>query len=269
MHLTHPSPPPSLTPASPLYKLGALLAGIAALLVFASPVMAQEGAAPEKRARALLDAVDDMWRASSSHTTMRMTVKTEHYTRTLEMEAWSKGKNRSLVRILAPRKERGMATLKSDRHVYSYLPRTDRVIRLTSGMMQGAWMGSHFTNDDLVKDSRLVEDYTYAITREGGGELELTLTAKPDAIVQWGKIVLVLDATTKLPRTQRFYDEDLKLARTMTFGGVKAIGGRTIPTIMRLTPSDAPDAYTEVVYLKATFDLPLKDARFSKHNLKD
>ena len=35
-----------------------------------------------------------------------MTVKTAHWDRTLELEFWSKGEERSLIRILSPKKEK-------------------------------------------------------------------------------------------------------------------------------------------------------------------
>jgi len=121
----------------------------------------------EQRSRQILREVDDLWRGTSSHAKVSMRVKTEHYARAMRMEAWSKGKEQTLVRIIAPLREKGTATLKSGNNIFSYLPRTDRTIRLTSGMMLGSWMGSHFTNDDLVKESRRDADYNPSISYEG------------------------------------------------------------------------------------------------------
>lgn len=240
---------------------------VAALVSLCSVAWAQED-----RAREILDKVDDVFRAESSHAVMQMTVQTEHYKRSLKMESWSQGKDQSLVRILEPLKERGTATLKSGKNLYTYLPRTDRTIRLTSGMMQGSWMGSHFTNDDLVKESRLADDYTYKISFEGQRDgqpiIEITLSPKEEAAVSWGRIVVTVTADTLLPLQQLYYDEGQELARTMTFSQVKEIGGRTIPTRMRMVPSDAPKEYTQVDYEQIEFGVKLKDATFSKASLK-
>ncbi len=122
---------------------------------------------PTEWAKEILRKIDDLWRGDSSHGILTMKVQTKNYTRTLRMEGWSKGKENSLVKIISPLKERGTATLKSDSTIYTYLPKTDRTIRLTSGMMMGSWMGSHFTNDDLVKDSRLEDDFDPTISFEG------------------------------------------------------------------------------------------------------
>jgi outer membrane lipoprotein-sorting protein len=240
---------------------------VAAALWLPSVAVAQED-----RAREILDAVDDVFRSTSSRSVMKMTVQTEHYKRTLKMESWSKGEDKSLVRILEPLKERGTATLKSGKNLYTYLPRTDRTIRLTSGMMQGSWMGSHFTNDDLVKESRLADDYTYKITFEGerGGQgvIEITLTPREEAAVSWGRIVVTVGAKHSLPLEQRYYDEDQALARTVTFSQIKELGGRRVPTRMRMVPADAPAEFTQVDYEQIEFEVKLKDATFSKASLK-
>jgi outer membrane lipoprotein-sorting protein len=240
---------------------------VAAALWLPSVAVAQED-----RAREILDAVDDVFRSTSSRSVMKMTVQTEHYKRTLKMESWSKGEDKSLVRILEPLKERGTATLKSGKNLYTYLPRTDRTIRLTSGMMQGSWMGSHFTNDDLVKESRLADDYTYKITFEGerGGQgvIEITLTPREEAAVSWGRIVVTVGAEHSLPLEQRYYDEDQALARTVTFSQIKELGGRRVPTRMRMVPADAPAEFTQVDYEQIEFEVKLKDATFSKASLK-
>jgi len=225
-----------------------------------------------KRAKEILREVDDMWRGASSHTILTMQVKTSHYSRNMRLEGWSKGKDKTLVRILTPLKEKGTATLKSGSNIYSYLPRTDRTIRLTSGMMMGSWMGSHFTNDDLVKESRMEEDYDPTVSFEGRRDnqdiIEFTLIPKPDAAVVWGKVVLTVLTDGYLPLIQYYYDEDMKIARTITFNKIKQMAGQPRPTVMRVVPADKPNEYTELVYEKMEMDIKLSDAFFSLSHLK-
>lgn len=221
---------------------------------------------------ALLDRVDDVWRGEASHARLSMKVKTAHYERSMAMEAWSKGKDHTLVRIEAPLKERGSATLKAGDTVYTYLPKTDRTIRLTSGMMGGSWMGSHFTNDDLVKESRMRLDYDAKVSFRGEREdreiIELTLTPEPDAAVVWGRVVTVVDAETLNPVKIIYYDEDLEVARTATFGNVGELGGRSIPRTMTMVPADHPDEFTRIEYEKLDFDVDLDEAFFSVSRLE-
>lgn len=225
-----------------------------------------------ERARQILAAVDDMWRGKSSYAITRMQVKTRHYTRTMRMEGWSKGKEKTLFKILEPLREKGSITLKSGNNIYTYLPKTDRTIKLTSGMMMGSWMGSHLTNDDLVKESRLEEDYDATISfegeREGRSVIEFTLIPKEDAAVVWGKLVLTILADSYIPVDEFYYDEDMQLARTIEFKDIKELGGRERPAVLRVIPADKPDEFTEFVYESLEFDIEVSDRLFSLSSLK-
>lgn len=225
-----------------------------------------------KRAKEILRQIDDMWRGTSSHSVLTMQVKTANYTRDMRMEGWSQGKEKTLVRILAPLKEKGTATLKSGNDIYSYLPKTDRTIKLTSGMMMGSWMGSHFTNDDLVKDSRMEEDYEPSISfegkRDGRDIIEFTLIPKPDAPVVWGKIVAIVLADGYMPVKYFYYDEDMNITRTMNFSRFEMLAGKIRPKVMKVVPADKPEEYTELVYENLELNISLEDEFFSLSNLK-
>ena len=246
------------------------IACAAALLAF------HHGSASATQARAeeILRKVDDMWRGKSSRAGIVMKVKTANYTRTLSLDAWSKGKEMTLVRIVSPLKEKGTATLKTGNEIYTYLPKTDRTIKLSSGMMMGSWMGSHFTNDDLVKESRLTDDYdttiTFEGTRQGKNMMEFTLIPKPDAAVVWGKIILLLyvDGDDYVPVKEEYFDEDGAPVRTMAFSDVKIFSGRKIPAILRVTPVGKPGEFTELIYGSLDFNLDINDSFFSLSQLR-
>ena len=226
----------------------------------------------EQEARAILLEIDDLWRATSSKGRVRMEVKTANYTRTMLMDIWSKGKDKSLVRIVSPLKEKDTASLKTGNTMYTYLPKTDRTIRLTSSMMMSSWMGSHFTNDDLVKESQLAEDYNPRISfrgrRDGKEIIEFTLQPRPDAAVVWGRIVMSVTAQGHLPLLATYYDEDNALARTIYFSEVKNMGGRLLPALLKVVPTDKPGEYTELVYEAMRFDLDLPESLFSLLELR-
>lgn len=246
---------------------------ITVVVVFSlNPEIAKPTESSSDRVLRILMELDDLYRSSSAYGIMSMQVKTTHYTRTMRLESWASGKDKSLIRIIAPLKERGTSTLMYGKSIYTYLPKTDRTIRLTSGMMGGSWMGSHFTNDDLIKESRMSEDYDATITfegiRNGQAVIEFTLIPKPLAAVVWGKIVLTIETKNKIPLSYIYYDEDMEVIRTMTFSDVKDLGGRMIPAVLRVTPIDKPGEYTEVVYEKMEFEIQIKDSFFSIARLK-
>ena len=243
---------------------------LACFLTF--PCFAADGANDKDRTSLILNRVDDLWRGDSSYAVVTMKVKTEHYTRTMRMEGWSKGKEKTLFRVLEPLREKGTMTLKSDNNIYTYLPKTDRTIRLTSGMMMGSWMGSHLTNDDLVKEARLEEDYDASISFEGKRDgidiIEFTLIPGPDAPVVWGKLILTILADSYTPLIERYFDEDMKLSRTFTFTDMKELAGRQRPAVLRVVPADLPGEYTEFIYEQLQLDIPLSDSLFDKSSLK-
>jgi hypothetical protein len=245
--------------------LPVLLAASPALLV-ASPAAGAEPTLEE-----LLDAADDVNRGTSSHGVMEMQVKTARYERSMKMEIWSQGEDRSLVRILEPAKEKGVSTLRSGDNIWNYLPNVDRTVKVPAGMMGGAWMGSHFTNDDLVKGSRMADDYTYTLAAKpgagGSDRYRIDLVPKPDAPVVWGKVEVEISAE-KLPLAIRYYDEKAVLIRTLVFEEVKVLDGKKMPTVQRVVPADKPGESTLVRVVTMDFDVSLPETTFSLQSLR-
>ncbi len=251
----------------------ALLLGIAATSLLPGAAWAEPPADSDPGfAVYVMNRLDDLFRGKSSHGRSSMEVKTEHFTRTLEMEAWSKGTEYSLIRILSPKKEAGMATLKAGNDLFSYLNKTGRTIKITGGMLGASWMGSHFDNDDLVRETRLSEDYELALTYKGTVADEpiyvFTLTPKPDTPVVWGKIETVIRQSDLMPLRQAFYDEEGERVRELIFGGHRIVGGRLLPTTLTMKPLDAPGEYTKFTYHSLEFDVDLDDDFFSVQRLK-
>ena len=249
---------------------GACVVGcLLVLLLDYSPTWPQQSPLTAKQ---ILDKVDDLFRSRSSHGLAIMTVTTAHWKRSLTLEMWTKGKDKSLIRIRAPKKEKGTATLRSGNDIWNYLPKVNRVIKLPSSMMAASWMGSHFTNDDLVKESRMAEDYTFEITFlgeiEGQEIVEITCQPKAETAVVWGKVVVMARTTDYLPLWVKYFDEDLQLARTMTFSHVDRLGGRKLPTVVTMVPEDKPRESTIITYDKMEFNIQLDNDFFSLRTLQ-
>ncbi len=231
------------------------------------------GWAADRDANALLDKVDDLYRGESSQGQMTMTIVTKNWTRTLIAEVASKGKDNSLIRIVSPKKEKGTSTLRVARDIWNYLPKVDRVIKLPSSMMSVSWMGSHVTNNDLVRESRFADDFDCTVAfdgqKAGRSMVEIDCIPHEEAAVEWGKVGLSMDGDSELPLEVRYYDEDLGLARTITYEDVRVIDNREIPTKLIVVPTDDPGESTTVSYDQLTFDVELEDAHFSLRKLKE
>jgi len=228
-------------------------------------------AADDQRAREIVDRVDQLLRDNSSVGTVTMQISTENWQRNLVIQIWSLGTDHALIRINSPQKEAGTATLKVSNNIWNYLPKVNRTVKIPTSMMVASWMGSHFTNDDLVKGSRLIHDYSITTSFEGerNGVVvdEFTLTPKPEAPVVWGKIVLEVRQSDSMPTWQRFYDEEGKLIRDLTFSQYKTMGGKLIPTHLRMRPVDKAGEQTVLVYNDIAFDVAISADMFSLRNL--
>jgi hypothetical protein len=218
--------------------------------------------------RALIREVEDQYTGKSSHALMTMQVRTEHWQRSLKMEAWSRGRDRFLVRILEPAKERGVATLKNDREVWNYLPKVDRTIKIPPSMMGGAWMGSHITNNDLVKQSHIDQDYDFSLLEQTPDFWRIEGLPKPEAAVVWGKIVYQIGRADRVPQRIAYFDEDMAMVREIIFDKVQTVEARRLPMRMTVQPLDKPEEQTLLEYEQIAFDVSLPENFFSLRNLK-
>ena len=220
----------------------------------------------------VLSKIDDQHRGNSSHGILEMKIQTQNWSRTLEMESWSLGEDYSLVKIIKPIREKGTATLKADKSLFTYLNKTGRTIKINTSMMGGSWMGSHFTNDDLVTETRLSDDFdARLIGKEKWGAKEVhvvELVPKKGRAIVYGKIQVGVFENSLQPAWELFFDEDGKKVRKMVFSDFRYSNGRLFPHKMKMTPLDTYGEYTSLQWKQIQFDVPLKKSFFSVHRLK-
>jgi outer membrane lipoprotein-sorting protein len=229
-------------------------------------------AGDEQRAREIVDRVARLFSSKSSIATVEMQITTENWQRTISVQIWSLGEDKIRVRINSPREDVGTGVLKVGSDMWYYLPKANRTIKMPPAMTMTSWMGSHFTLDDLVKASHLARDYFTALSfageRNGVGVYEITLTPRPEAVVVWGKILLEVRQADHMPTWQRYYDEDGKLVRELTFSQYKTLSGRLIPTYLVMRPLDKAGEQTTIAYEDIAFDVPISEGMFSLRNLQ-
>ena len=222
--------------------------------------------------REIMEHVDRLMRGESSHGVATMEVVTEHWERKMTMELWSLGTDYSLVRLRAPAREAGTATLMANDNIWNYLPKVDRTIKIPSSLMGGSWMGSHFTNDDLVKDSQLTEYYHVEIAfdgeRDGVTVWVFQLTPKPEVPVVWGHLEFQVRQADYMPLWAKYFDEDGELSRTMEYTEFTEFGGRLVPAVMNMQPADKPGERTIIRYEELAFDIDVAPSFFSLRTLQ-
>lgn len=236
-----------------------------AMLVLVVALAAQAENTPS--ATELLARMDQLYQQDSAHAVMTMTVVTPDYQRTMQLESWSLGLDYALVKVLEPVRERGVATLQRDTEMWNFLPKINKVVKVPPSMMMGSWMGSDFTNDDLMRDTSWSEEYDVVLS-ETAETYQLHLTPFANTVTVWGAMTLSIDKASLLPLEQRYFDEEGVQRRVMTFSNVTDFNGVRLPATMTLTPLNKDGQYTQVDYQQLDFNLGLDQDFFTLQNLR-
>lgn len=241
------------------------LAVAAALLPFAL-VHADEPDATE-----IVKKLDELYRSESSYAEFEMEIVTPHWARTLRMNAWTEGMEKTFLRILSPAKEKGVSTLRIGNEMWNYLPKTDKVMKIPPSMMMSSWMGSDFTNNDIVAEYTYLDDFHFKlITLEDPEEnlLYVESIPKEDIPIVWGKVITAVRESDYIPVWEKYYDEDGELMRIMNFTEIRDFDGKVIPSVMEVIPANKEGHKTVVRYLEVDFNPDVPDDVFTLRNLR-
>lgn len=223
-------------------------------------------------AKEIIDKADKKMQGNSSKSEMTMRIVRPDWTREVGIKGWALEKEYSLMLITSPARDKGSAFLKRESEIWNWQPSIDRVIKLPPSMMMQSWMGSDFTNDDLVKESSIVKDYTHTLagdTTLGNREAwKIILIPHENAAVVWGKIEAYISKDDYLQLLFKYYDEDGYLVNTMVMSDIREMGGRIIPTKLVVIPADNPNQQTQIIYKSIDFDIKLSPSFFSIQNMK-
>jgi outer membrane lipoprotein-sorting protein len=208
----------------------------------------------------------------SGFTIMSMTIVRPSWKRTIEFKSWSLGRDYALALITAPAKDAGQSFLKRSAEMWSWNPAISRLIKLPPSMMSQGWMGSDYTNDDILKESSVVKDYTHEIVGEeiidGRACYKIRMVAKADAAVVWGHQIRWIDKKDLLFLKSELYDEDGSLVRTETGSEIRTMDGRIIPTRIELQPSEEKGNKTIIEIKEMKFNIAVEEKFFSQQNMK-
>jgi outer membrane lipoprotein-sorting protein len=208
----------------------------------------------------------------TSTTIMAMTIVRPTWERTIEFKNWTSGREYSLTLITSPAKDKGQSFLKRQQEMWNWNPTISRLIKLPPSMMSQGWMGSDYTNDDILKESSVVNDYDHEIVAEeeydGRICYKIKMVAKEDAAVIWGHQVRWIDKKDFLFLKSELFDEDGYLVRTELGSEIKTMDGRLIPTRIELIPAEEEGQMTIIEMKEMKFNEPIEESFFSQQNMK-
>jgi outer membrane lipoprotein-sorting protein len=249
-----------------MFRFKYMIAVSAVFLFHIADARAQEPSAVE-----IVKKLDELYRSESSYAEFEMEITTPHWERTLRMNAWTEGMEKTFIRILSPAKEKGVSTLRIEDEMWNYLPKTDKVMKIPPSMMMSSWMGSDFNNNDIVAEYTYLDDFHFKlITPEDAVDSLLYVESIPKEGVPivWGKVVTAVRRTDYIPVWEKYYDDDGKLMRVMNFEDIEEFDGKVIPSVMELIPQNEEGHRTVVRYLDVDFNPNMSEDVFSLRNLR-
>ena len=240
-----------------------------AIMLLAIPVFA---ATEERDAKAIVRDAIDHWRGLSSYTEITMVIHRPDWERSMTMRAWTKGQDKSLVRVVEPKKDRGNGTLMDKKNMWSFSPKINRVIKIPSSMMGQSWMGSDFSNKDIARADDIVDEYEHKILGtdviDGITIYEIESIPHEDAAVVWGREVLRI-REDHVVLEQSFFDQDGEIVKSLVTMEVAEMGGRTIAKRQRMSKVEKPDEWTEISVNVVDYEVELRDSLFTLSNLRN
>jgi len=224
-----------------------------------------------QEAKEIVKMADEKVKGKTSFANITIKTIRPNWSREMSVKAWTKGNDLTLILVLAPAKERGVVFLKREKEVWNWIPTIERNIKMPPSMMNQSWMGTDFTNDDLVKEASILKDYNHSFLEDvligGRNCYKILLIPKPKSAVVWGKIILCIDKKDFMLLAGEYYDEDGSFKNTMLCTDIKMLGGRLLPAKMEMIPADKKGNKTVLIYNSLVFDTPIDNSFFTTQNI--
>lgn len=242
------------------------------IFLFSSSIFSISATAQDMSAIDIMKKVEQKMRGNSNFSEIKMTIVRPDWSREMTMKSWAKGEDYALIQITGPARDKGTMFLKRQNELWNWQPKINKTIKMPPSMLTQSWMGSDFSNDDLVRQSSFINDFEHERladeTINGRDCFVLVLTPKEGVPVVWGSLKFWIDKKEYLQMKSEFYDEDEYLVSTIEFSKIKNMGGRNIPTLLTVTPAEEEDNKTIIEYINLQFDKKYQDSFFTIQNMK-
>lgn len=223
-------------------------------------------------AKEIVQKADEKMRGNTSQAEITIRTVRPSWSREMTVRTWMKGTTLAMVLVQSPAKDKGIVYLKRKKEVWNWVPSLEKIIKLPPSMMSQSWMGTDFTNDDLVKESSVVNDYDHSITGDTTIDSRncyiIQMIPKPEAAVVWGRLIVCIDKKDFIELHTRFYDEEGTLVNTMNAYDIKTMDGRLIPTRFEMIPAEKPNQKTVMIYKSVQYNKPIDDNFFTTEKMK-
>ncbi|HCL56064.1 MAG TPA: hypothetical protein DHW82_03530 [Spirochaetia bacterium] len=215
---------------------------------------------------------EEVMRGKTSFSKVEIQIEKPRFTRSILLESYdSRDEDKFFIRILEPKKDKNTTFLKIEKNLWQYIPKIGKEIKIEASLLGDSWMGSDFTNDDLVKQSSIVDDYSQEfLESEDNAFYKIELLPKPGSTAPWSRIIIFSKKSDFLPVREEFYDFKGRLKKVMLLSDFKEMGGRVTPLKMEMQSIENGEAVskTVLIYQEIRFNLKIEDFIFTKAYLR-
>ena len=223
-------------------------------------------------AKEIIEKADSKVRGKTNKSVMEMQIIRPTWQRDISMKSWSNGLDFSMTYITAPARDKGQVFMKRKTEMWNWMPSIGRMVKIPASMMSQGWMGSDYTNDDILKESSIVVDYNHSLAGEevveGLNCYKIEMQPKEEAAVIWGKVYKWITKDEFIQIKSEYFDEDDELVKSDFGYDFKEMDGRLIPSRIEIVPADDEGKKTVLFIKEIEFDIEINESFFSQQNMK-
>ncbi len=227
----------------------------------------------QETAASIVKKMDDYAHGASCVMVEKIEIIRPDWKRDMTVKIWTKESTKyAMMFIEEPVRDKGVSYLKRLFEAWNWQPSIERTIKLPPSTMMQSWMGSDATNDDMIKVSSIVVDYTHRLLKDTVIEdhscYVVEALPKEEASVIWGKIHLYITKDHYITLLTKSYDEEGVLVRNLLNHDVKKYGSKWYPSWSEVIPADKKNQKTISRIVSIEWDIPMSENFFSILNLK-
>jgi outer membrane lipoprotein-sorting protein len=221
-----------------------LRAGFAlAYILFSALSLTALAATPDE----ILRAADDIRNPSESFF-MQVTVVGKNGNSAFEV--YTKGKDKTLIKTVAPSRDVGRDLLMLQENMWAYIPNLKRAVRVSLNQK----LSGQTANGDIAR-MRWFGDYSAKLEKETSDTWQLKMEANKNGLT-YDRIRAFVKKNTFRPIRAEYLSKSDVLLKTAVFDGYKSMAGKMRPTIINITESKSSEVSTIEISKMESRDLP-------------
>jgi outer membrane lipoprotein-sorting protein len=208
----------------------------------------------------LLEEVDKFRNPSESYS-MQVRIVSSHEKEPASFLVYLKGNDKTLTKVLGPKKNLGRNMLMIGENMWVYVPNIRRSVRVSLSQK----LTGEAANGDISR-MRWAGDYTHKIEKKDAKEWQLFLEATKKDLT-YAKIRVWIDAKDKRPLKAEFLTLSGKVIKTATYEDYKKKLGMNRPSKIHIVDNLKKDQFSDI-FIDKMENKSFPDSMFTEKSLE-